>query len=272
MKKPYFLHVKSIFLATLISLQGCTSRIAPIITNTVQPTNVTSTAPVKTAFMPLTNTATPIPVRPGWQINSSALNYAIIVLDYQTLTLKSAYIQPLSPCQHQVDDEVIKSRADGFFEAVMEYGTRRVTADGKTELGINVQRVGDFALAEISPNDFGGAAILDPCNGLVLFAGSIVYDGAGEQLYPATPIRPDALRYQTGQIPQPQRIDGRAGPSSTGTEGYEKAWNSVQSLNLVQDFASSSYSVFVYLYPRTVGVFLPENADWVIFLHRDPSQ
>lgn len=127
-------------------------------------------------------------------------------------------------------------------------------------------------MLEIVPGDFGGVAISDPCSGLVLYAGSIVWAGGGEQLYPAAPIRSDALKRVSQQISPPRRVDVVIGPYADGDEeGGIAAWNSVKDLNLVQEIASAPYSVLVYLYPRTVGMFNPANADWVILLYRGPT-
>jgi len=48
------------------------------------------------------------------------------------------------------------------------------------------------------------------------------------------------------------------------------AWDSIKDLNLIQELASAPYTVLVYLYPRTMGMLDPAQADWVIFIHRGP--
>lgn len=220
--------------------------------------------------------------RPTWFLPDHLSNIAIILVDFQTLQFEVAYFTSQVPCGRNrppVSDEELKFRAGGIFNAAGTYWTRRVIeeANGKREeLAFEVSRIGDFVVLEIPPGDFGGVAVSHPCSGLILYAGSIVWSGSGEQLYPAVAIDPGALEHTSRQVSTPQRIDVRIGPgvhlgAGEAKESGMAAWNSVKGLNLVQELASRPYSVLVYLYPRTVGMFDPARADWVIFVHRGAS-
>jgi hypothetical protein len=199
---------------------------------------------------------------------------AIITLDFQTLRMKAAYLAYGEPCDSQppVSDEEVRTRAGAIFA-------------GKYTWEINVQgggvsRVGDFVVLGVAPSDFGGVAVSDPCTGEVLFAGSIVWNGRGGQLYPVEPIPPDLLDRTSGQASPPQSIDvtgslaASDAPGEGGglEEGGLAAWDSVLDLNLVGDLASAPYTVLVLLYPRSVGAFDPAAADWVIFVHCPPTR
>ncbi|MFQ5856047.1 MAG: hypothetical protein ACE5LU_10425 [Anaerolineae bacterium] len=211
---------------------------------------------------------------PPWYVDPYSSNIAIIALDYQTLRLKNAYFTRQVPCDGRhppVDDEELRWRASGLFAA-----TGRWVADFMDEqpcpiekVNFHISRVGDFVVLYEPAVDFGGVAVSHPCSGLVLFAGSVVWAGRGRQLYPADPILPEALEHTPEQAPPPQRIDiwGLGGELEDVEDGMA-AWNSVRGLNLVKDLASAPYSVLVYLYPRSVGLFDPDSADWVIFVHR----
>jgi hypothetical protein len=131
-----------------------------------------------------------------------------------------------------------------------------------------------LAVLEIPPGDFGGFAVLNRCSGLVIFAGSILWMGKGEQFFPANPINPGLLAHKKTSINSPQRVDVIFGPyvGLVEKESALSAWDSIQDLNIVQDLAVSPYDVLVYLYPRTVGMFNPADAEWVIFLQRKPAE
>jgi hypothetical protein len=211
-----------------------------------------------------------------WFVSSDWSSVAVIVLDFETFRLKRAYISYHPSCDDHpmVSDDNLRWRAGGIFDAAGEYWSGQVKEEalGRSEvLDFEVSHLGDFAVLHISPGDFGAIAVSDPCSGRVLFAGSVIWAGRGEQLYPAVPIEPDALERTPGQAPPPQRLDVLGQDYEPEEQAGLAAWDSVRYLNLVKDLASSPYSVLVYLYPRSVGAFFPENADWIIFVHHTPS-
>ena len=216
----------------------------------------------------------------AWFIDPYLSNIAIIVLDYQTLQFKAAYFTRQEPCRSQrqpVSDEELKRRAGGIFDAVGKYWTHRVITDQGTtreELAFQTRFAGDLAILEIEPTDFGGFAVSHRCSGAVIFAGSIIWAGMGKQFYPVNPIASDALIRHMSPITSPQRIDitnGPAAPPADEKSGLA-AWNAVQDLNITQELAALPYDVLVYLYPRRVGVFDPNSAEWVIFVQRNPTR
>ena len=218
---------------------------------------------------------------PGWFINPSQSNIGIFVLDYQTLAFRAAYFTKQEPCgsnRQPVSEEELQERAGGLFNAVGKNWSRRVITDDKgneqSELAFKTTLAGDLAVLDLPPGDFGGFAVLHRCSGLVIYAGSILYMGKGEQLFPANPINPDVLTHKKTSINSPQRVDVIFGPyvGHIEKESGLSAWNSIQDLNFVQDLAVSPYDVLVYLYPRTVGVFNPDDAEWVIFVQRKPTE
>jgi len=214
------------------------------------------------------------PVSSAGFLISHLSSIAIITLDFQTLQLKNAYVTYQTPCgnqNHPVTDGELRWRAGGIFDATGESWFAKVDVGTGEVLRFDVSHVGDFAVLEIEPLDFGGVAVSYPCSGLVLFAGSIVWNGRGEQLYPAVPLPPDRLQRTSDQAAPPDRIDV-VGTYAADEEGGLAAWDSVRDLNLVKDLAVPPYSVLVYLYPRTVGMFDPDAADWVIFVHRGPTE
>ena len=214
-------------------------------------------------------------------MDPSLSNIAIIVLDYQTLQFERAYLSRQEPCNSKrqpVPEDEIKERAGGIFNATGKYWSQRIVTDEKgnerEELDFEIQYKGDLAILEISPGDFGGFTVSHRCSGLVLYAGSIIWSGTGEQMYPANPISSNAIT-RDGKVPNsPQRLDVVVGPAvySVKEESGIAAWKSVQNMNLVEALAKSPFDVLVYLYPRTVGEFNPNKALWIVFVHRYPSE
>lgn len=263
MKRDCFLSF-AILLVALISIQACSDRSTETATLSPSPRDPPPTAyysPIPPTPKP-TKTITPTPYHvPKWQIDPERENFALIVLDYETLDFKAAYFEVFDPCSvikpGKTDQELI-SQASNILKMT----------DERPQL----QRVGDFSVFEIDPADFGGVVVLDPCSGQALFAGEIIGLGKGRQIYPINSIDPTALKYESTLTKTPQRINVMTSPSSTDEEGFEAAWNSVQSLNLVHDFATQPYSVLIYLYTPSVLAFDASVAEWLIFLHRGPSQ
>lgn len=214
----------------------------------------------------------------AWYIDDSLSNIAIVVVDFETLQLERAYFTKQEVCQTSrppVSDEELISRASGLFNAVGKSWSRRLMGEVPhqwEELRIELTHVGNLALLEIPPGDFGGFAVSHACSGLVLYAGSIVFAGRGKQLYPAIPLPANSLQRSSGFIEPPQKLDLLITPSANSEQADAiKAWTSIQGLNLVRELATEPYRVFVYLYPRSVGMFNPSHADWVIFIERAPD-
>ncbi len=232
------------------------------------PTPVKQTAPTSTV------------VKPSWHIDPALSNIAIIVLDYQTLEFESAYFPQQEPCsssQPPLSDEELAARAGSVFDAAGSGGPHIIITDdqGNHEgnLDFKIKYVGDFAIFEKYPGDFGGFAVLHRCSGSVLYSGSIVWMGTGEQIYPEKPINPGELSHQNTPLLFSENVDVVIGPYALNVreETGITAWMSVQDLNIVQELAQSPYEVLVYLYPRTVGMFDPATAKWVVFVQRNPG-
>jgi hypothetical protein len=199
----------------------------------------------------------------------------IITLDFQTLGLKAAYLVWQGSCDTgsaATDEQLGRTFGDFFSARGYDWARRLLEADTSqgNVWGFEISRVGDFVVLLNTPSDYGGVAVCDRCSGAVLFAGSIIWNGLGRQLYPAEPIPSYALQRAPGEAAPPERIDlaGYGGDE----EGGLAAWDSVLDLNLVKELASAPYNVLVYLYPRTVGTFDPLTADWVILLRRSPTE
>jgi len=209
---------------------------------------------------------------PAWHIDPDAYfsQVAIIVLDYQTLELKRAYLSQHGHCDRSSvspGDHELQQRAGALFYAT-QFDWRESLAIPDT-----FQRIGDFVVQELEPTDFGGVAISHPCSGLVIYGATIVWSGMGQQIYPAMALPAHALRTVNEKIAVPRRSDVLIGPyADDALKNSKMAWATAQNLNLVQEMATSPYSVLLYLYPPTVGMFDVSKAEWVIFVHRGEEQ
>lgn len=122
----------------------------------------------------------------------------------------------------------------------------------------------------VSPGDFGGASAVSGDTGLALFGGSIVWSGAGEITYPAT--WRSAPELGSGCAPSGGAgvalgYDLVAGTPLSSPE-VDAAVAVVADTALMQAFWGGGYvfTTVVLRYPRTVGVFDPNTAEWVVLL------
>ena len=129
--------------------------------------------------------------------------FGIIIVDFQTLEIENAYMKCESPCSDRrppVSDEELVATANDFFSSVDNSIDRQpVFPDNSQDVmlyrpGLDILHVGQLVLLEVDPGDFGSIAICDSCSGLVLFGGSIVWNGRGRQLYPSENVDSEALQ------------------------------------------------------------------------------
>ncbi len=216
---------------------------------------------------------------PIWYIDPALSNIGIIVLDYRTLHINAVFIVKQDPCSASLpgaSDDELRASASGIFNAVGRHWSRgTVTPENRGHpdlLGFETKLVRDLAILELPPENVGGVAVLHRCSGLVIFAGSIIRGGRGDLFYPSNPIISSAFVRNKSTINPPLNIDVVTDPAISfgAEEDGLKAWAAIQDLNIVQELAAAPYDVFIYLYPRSVGEFKPENALWVIFEHLYP--
>jgi hypothetical protein len=134
-----------------------------------------------------------------------------------------------------------------------------------------VSTAGHYHLYLSWPNDFGAVAIVDVRTGDVVFAGSVVWAGAGSLRIPlnathelstspgppaAPPLRIDTLPAAEWywDWPEPQQVT-------------EDAVEVLRQTDLLRGFAScSDYNVVGFTYTPAVGIIDPERASQVIIV------
>lgn len=124
-----------------------------------------------------------------------------------------------------------------------------------------------------APGDFGGAAVVNARNGLSVFGGSIVWSGTGEITYPSTwrpaeELGPDCTPTVNALPPTARGYDLDAGApldSADVEDPLSAAWVTALPDGLWQ--VGYVFDAVVVMYPRTVGMFDPASAEWIVMLN-----
>lgn len=171
-----------------------------------------------------------------WIIKPGAMSLAVLVCDYLSNT---------------------------FEEAALDYYP---ACDGCDSAGL------PFSVRFNPPGDFGDISFQYTAGGDTLFAGTIIWLGAGQITYPGDFF--PASEFETAAVParDPMSVEYFNIYPKLNEETFETqadfSWNRVKDLDIVAEFAKDDYRVGIYLYAPSVGVFNPELAKWIIFLHR----
>jgi hypothetical protein len=151
--------------------------------------------------------------------------------------------------------------------------TARANAQGDTGFGSTANLLSpappsDEWVFHIAPSDFGGAAAVSARTGRTVFGGSIVWDGAGDIVYPTEWRAPPTLGCADQGPIQATGYDlENAGPVSP--DDVDAALSAVRSTPFPAALWTGGYvfDAVVLRYPRTVGEFNPTTAEWVVLLN-----
>ncbi|MBW2276159.1 MAG: hypothetical protein JRF63_01635 [Deltaproteobacteria bacterium] len=118
------------------------------------------------------------------------------------------------------------------------------------------------------PGDFGGCSAVSAETGLSVFGGSIIWGGSGEITYPDSWRSPLELGEEcstpSGVFPT-QGYD-LVGGTALDADSVSAAIAVVSQTAVPAAFLVGGYNfnVVVLRYPRTVGVFDPTTAEWIV--------
>jgi hypothetical protein len=183
---------------------------------------------------------------------------AVVRLDYQSLEiLAHAFV-----CGKYAATDEATARETASADAVFPYASPA----GEGELLSGPSPPDEWVFYQ-APTDFGGAAAVSARSGLTVFAGSIVWMGTGKIMVPAA--------WETSDLGagcgQPAGWSARGFDLSGGeaTEHMRDAADVVLATALPSAFArwGSLLDVVVLLYPRSVGVFDPSTAEYIVLLN-----
>lgn len=142
---------------------------------------------------------------------------------------------------------------------------------------------GGVALTRMNPEDeyifyrgpdFGHAVAVNARNGLIVFGGTIAWRGQGDIVFPESWEPADALGpgcasgNEAMDGPPMRGFDLRTGtvlPEPEVQAAVDVVWNTALPRGLQQ--GGSVFDAVVLLYPRTIGLFRPEVAEWVVLVN-----
>ncbi len=131
-----------------------------------------------------------------------------------------------------------------------------------------------FNIEFMSPMDYGEILFKYSHNEDTLFYASIWWMGTGEIYYPDQFLPSSVFAYQNESIILPdhaQYYEYLLIPTYYSLDQYKQkadsAWMSIDSLQIVNEFAEYTFRVGLYAYTPTVGEFDPYVAKWIIFLY-----
>lgn len=130
-----------------------------------------------------------------------------------------------------------------------------------------------FHVFYLSPIDFGGVSVVSATTGVTLFGGGIVWAGRGDITFPGTWLPAETLVPGCGTGPAPSGdeivVSSEVGPNADRLrEALDTAWST--SLSTAIEGHGEVHGAHAMVYPRTVGVFDPDDADWVVFFESGP--
>lgn len=163
----------------------------------------------------------------------------------------------------------------GKYAQVTEDAARK-TAEADTGYGAG-KLVGSAGPADLyvfyePPGDFGGVGAVSARTGLSVFGGAIVWDGAGDITYPLQWRSPESLGVDCEPFASPVEARGHdlaEGGTDLPEDLIAAALDPVRSTALLEGMATSGYvfDAVVLLYPRSVGVFDPTTAEWIVIVN-----
>jgi hypothetical protein len=126
----------------------------------------------------------------------------------------------------------------------------------------------DFAwVFSTSPSDFGGVAVVG-AQGLTLFAGSIIWSGTGEIVFPTAWSMSDL---GSGCSPKRDALPVRGIDLSSSDEFASDAAGQLALDSVLptiwRKWGGDISRLLVLLYPRTGGAFDAKNAEYIVFLN-----
>jgi hypothetical protein len=183
---------------------------------------------------------------------------AVVRLDYSTLTILShAFV-----CGKYASPDEATARKTASTDATFQYAGP--AGDGSLLSGPDPA---DEWVFFQSPSDFGGVAAVSARSGLTVFAGSIVWMGTGDIIVPSTWDTSD-LGSGCAPLPRPSIRGFNLGSSEAGAS-FDEAADVVLQTALPAAFWQWGYvfDVVVLLYPRSVGAFVPEKAEYIVLVN-----
>ncbi len=120
-----------------------------------------------------------------------------------------------------------------------------------------------------APTDLGGAAAVSARTGRTVFGGSIIWNGTGDLTYPTTWRPPPATGCADLGPIQSTGYDLDSGAAGLPAADLDAALAVVRSSPFPAALWTGGYvfDAVVLRYPRSVGDFIPDTAEWIVLLN-----
>jgi hypothetical protein len=171
----------------------------------------------------------------SWQLKSDSMNFAVLVLDYETYTLEGG---------HFANYEIFNKD------------------ESNLPFDIYVQE----------PLDFGGITFMYTQTNDTLFTATVVWRGVGSITYPSYFLPADTFKIISNTVPKPDFLEIFEYFLDSDIDKLElkgdTVWSAIANLDIVNDFSQENFKAGIFLYPSSVGGFDPKSTKWIVFLCR----
>jgi hypothetical protein len=171
----------------------------------------------------------------SWPLKSDSMNFAILVLDYETYTPEGGHFANYEICNNN-----------------------------DTNL--------PFDIYVSEPLDFGGIIFEYSQTTDTLFRASVIWRGVGSIISPSYLLPADTFKMTTNTIPKPDSLEIFEYFLNYDKDELalkcDTVWLAIDNLDIVRDFSQKLFNAGVFLYPPSVGAFDPKSAKWIVFLCR----
>lgn len=167
--------------------------------------------------------------------------------------------------------QLVCGRYEHIDEAEARKRAQKATGHGAAGRALGRSNPADVFVFHEQIGDFGGVAAVAVPTGLPVFGGSIAWRGQGHISYPRSWNRADELGAgcpAVGERKPARGYDLRDGDALPEAD-VRSALAVIEQTALPGAFWKGGY-VFgsvVLLYPRTIGAFIPANAEWIVLLN-----
>ncbi len=172
-------------------------------------------------------------------INSDFLNFAVLIVDYDTYEFEGGNLSYYQHCVNCTEDSI------------------------------------PFEIFVIYPGDFGGITYNIQNTSETVFDATIIWMGTGQIVHPEEFTLSYPFNTINNMVEKPEHLEyynkygTKVYTDSTFIHAADSAWHVIESLEITKQFSENNYKVAIYLYPPSVGVFNPFAAKWIIFFYLD---
>lgn len=177
--------------------------------------------------------------QPDTLINSEYLNFAVLVVDYDTYDFEGGNLSYYQNCDNCTEDSI------------------------------------PFEIEVIYPGDFGGITYNIQHTLETVFDATIIWMGTGQIVHPENFSLSYPFNTINNLVEKPKHIEyydkygTKVYTDSIFIKAADSAWQKIESLEITKIFSENNFKVGIYLYPPYVGIFSPEAAKWIIFFYLD---